>query len=141
MAINGLKEILDHAKSSRIADTLLSQLLSCGTSLMSGSSSLLRAACEASRAIWSLIDAFEIQYTNENAHVFPLSSMYSHSLDRLNINGDGSEPLIGTDSDKIVDGVTQAFLKSKAVQVAFYYCLRQRVEAAWSSAIQVSIFI
>ncbi|KAI3686949.1 hypothetical protein L1987_80639 [Smallanthus sonchifolius] len=134
-AINGLKEILDHAKSSGLADTLLSHLVSCGTSLMSGSSNLLRAACEACRAIWSLIDAFEIQSTNENAHVFPLSSMYSHSLDRLNINGDGSEPLIGTDSEKVVDGVTRAFLRSKAVQVAFYYCLRQRLEAA--SAIQI----
>ncbi|KAK9080095.1 hypothetical protein SSX86_001770 [Deinandra increscens subsp. villosa] len=136
-AINGLKEILDHAKSSGLADTLLSHLVSCGTSLMSGSSDLLRAACEACRAIWSLMDAFEIQSANENAHVFPLSSMYSHSLDRLNINEDGSVPLIGTDSKKIVDGVTQEFLRSRAVQVAFYYCLRQRLEAAWSSAIQI----
>ncbi|KAD4385280.1 hypothetical protein E3N88_25448 [Mikania micrantha] len=136
-AINGLKEILEHAKSSGVADTLLSHLVSCGTSLMSGSSNLLRAACEACRAIWSLIDAFEIQSTTKNKHVFPLSSMYSHSLDCLNINDDGPEPLIGIDSEKIVDGVTRAFLRSKAVQVAFYYCLRQRLEAAWSSAIQI----
>ncbi|XP_076931409.1 serine/threonine-protein kinase TIO-like [Bidens hawaiensis] len=137
MAINGLKEILDHAKSSGVSDILLSHLVACGTSLMSGSSNLLRLACEASRAIWSLIDAFEILSTKENAHVFPLSSMHSPSLDRLNINGDDSEPLIGIESEKIVDGVTRGFLRSKALQVAFYYCLRQRLEAAWSSAIQI----
>ncbi|KAJ0577415.1 putative protein kinase ULK-Fused family [Helianthus annuus] len=137
MAINGLKEILDHAKSSGVADTLLSHLMTSGTSLMSGSASLLRVACEACRAIWSLIDAFEIQSTHQNAHVFPLSSMYSHSLDRLNINGDDPEPLIGIDSERIVDGVTRAFLRSKALQVAFYYCLRQGLEVAWSSAIQI----
>ncbi|KAI7728860.1 hypothetical protein M8C21_026451, partial [Ambrosia artemisiifolia] len=137
MAINGLKEILDHAKSTGVAETLLSHLVTCGTSLMSGSANLLRVASEACRAIWSLIDAFEIQSTNENAHVFPLSSMYSHSLDRLNINEDESEPLIGADSEKIVDGVTRAFLRSKALQVAFYYCLRQGLEVAWSSAIQI----
>ncbi|KAI3743844.1 hypothetical protein L1987_56911 [Smallanthus sonchifolius] len=115
--------------------------LICGPlGLMSGSSNLLPVACEACRAIWSLIDSFEIQSTNENAHenahVFPLSSMYSHSLDRLNINGDESETLIGTDSEKIVDGFTRAFLRSKAVQVAFSYCL-QHLEAAWSSTIQI----
>lgn len=141
MAINDLKEILDHAKAANIADTLLSHLVTCGTSLMSGSSNLLRAACEACRAIWSFIDAFEIQSTKENAHLFPLSSMYSHSLDRLNLKADESEPLIGIDSEKIVEAVTRAFLRSKAVQIAFYYCLRQRLEAAWSSAIQVIFFI
>lgn len=137
VAISGLKEILDHAKESGVADTLLSHLVASGTSLMSGSSNLLRASCEACRAIWSLIDAFEIQSTKDNTHVFPLISMYSHSLDRLNIKRDESEPLIGADSEKIIDAVTRAFLKSKAVQVAVYYCLRQRLEAACSSAIQI----
>ncbi|XP_071693687.1 serine/threonine-protein kinase TIO [Rutidosis leptorrhynchoides] len=137
VAINGLKEILDHAKTAGVADTLLSCLVTCGTSLMSGSSNLLRAACEACRAIWSLIDAFEIQLTNDNIHVFPLTSMYSHSLDRLNIKADECGPLIGTDSEKIVELVTRAFLRSKPVQVALYYCLRQRLEAAWSSGIQI----
>ncbi|KAI3796618.1 hypothetical protein L1987_39296 [Smallanthus sonchifolius] len=108
MVISGLKKILDHAKSSGLADTLLSQLVTCGTSLMSGSSNLSHAACEACRAIWSLIDAFEIQSTNENAHILK----------------------------KIVDGVTRAFLRSKDVQVAFSYC-PQHVEAAWSSTIQI----
>ncbi|KAK9051496.1 hypothetical protein SSX86_028123 [Deinandra increscens subsp. villosa] len=137
MAINGLKEILDHAKSLGLADTLLSHLVTCGTSLMSGSSNLLCAACEACRAIWSLIEAFEIQSKNENAHMFPLSSMYTHSLDWINNNIDQSGALIGTDSEKIVNGVTQAFLRSRAVQVVFLYCLCQRLEAAWSSAIQI----
>nr|XP_043607157.1 serine/threonine-protein kinase TIO [Erigeron canadensis] len=137
VVVNGFKEILDHAKASGVADTLLSCLVTCGTSLMSGSSNLLRVACEASRAIWSLMDAFEILSTKENTHVFPLSSMYSHSLDRLNIKGDNYGSLIGTDSERIVDAVTRAFLRSKAVQVAFYYCLRQRLEVAWSSGIQI----
>ncbi|KVH88567.1 Armadillo-like helical [Cynara cardunculus var. scolymus] len=131
------KEILDHAKTVGLADILISHLVTCGTSLMSGSSNLLRAACEACRTIWSLIDAFEIQSTKENACLFPLSSMCNYSLERLDLKGDECESLIGTDSAKIVDAVTRAFLRSKAVQVAFYYCLRQRLEAAWSSSIQI----
>lgn len=131
------KEILDHAKAVGLSDILVSHLVTCGTSLMSGSSNLLRAACEACRTIWSLIDAFEIQSTKENACLFPLSSMCNYSLNRLDLKGDECESLICTDSAKIVDAVTRAFLRSKAVQVAFYYCLRQRLEAAWSSGIQI----
>ncbi|KAI3698242.1 hypothetical protein L6452_31355 [Arctium lappa] len=131
------KEILDHAKAVGLADILVSHLVTCGTSLMSGSSNLLRAACEACRTIWSLIDAFEIQSTKENACLFPLSSMCNYSLNRLDLKGDDCESLICMDSAKIVDAVTRAFLRSKAVQVAFYYCLRQRLEAAWSSGIQI----
>ncbi|GJS49820.1 serine/threonine-protein kinase TIO, partial [Tanacetum coccineum] len=129
VSINGLKEILDHAKTAGVTDTLLSQLVTCGTSLMSGSSYLLRAACEACKAIWSFIDAYEIQSTRETTHVFPLSSMHYPSLDRLNIKGD--------ESAKIVESVARVFLRSKAVQIAFYHCLRQRLEAAWSSVIQI----
>ncbi|KAL7596205.1 hypothetical protein Lser_V15G31096 [Lactuca serriola] len=137
-ANEGLKEILDHAKTSGVLDTLVSCLVTCGTSLMSGSSNLIRAACEACRAIWSLIDASEIHSTKEKENPFPLRSIRSHSLDRININEDESKPLIGGASEKIVNVVTRAFLGSKAVQVAFYYCLRQRAEAAaWSSGIQI----
>nr|GEV94362.1 serine/threonine-protein kinase TIO [Tanacetum cinerariifolium] len=137
VSINGLKVILDYARTAGVTDTLLSHLVTCGTSLMSGSSNLLRAACEACRAIWSFIDAYEIQSTKEITHVFPLSSMHSPSLDRLNIKGDKSEPLIGIDSAKIVESVARVLLRSKAVQIAFYHCLRQRLEAAWSSVIQI----
>lgn len=141
-ANEGLKEILDHAKTSGVLDTLVSCLVTCGTSLMSGSSNLIRAACEACRAIWSLIDASEIHSTKEKENPFPLRSIRSHSLDRININEDESKPLIGGASEKIVNVVTRAFLGSKAVQVAFYYCLRQRAEAAaWSSGIQVIIYL
>ncbi|XP_071704115.1 serine/threonine-protein kinase TIO-like [Rutidosis leptorrhynchoides] len=134
---NGLKEILDHAKASGVIDTLLSCLVTCGTSLMFGSSNLLRAACEACEAIWSLIDAFEIQSTKENAPMFPLSSMYSHSLDRINIKGDECEPFIDKDYEKIVESMTQAFLRFEAIRVAIFYSLRQRLKASWSSAIQI----
>ncbi|XP_071704125.1 serine/threonine-protein kinase TIO-like [Rutidosis leptorrhynchoides] len=85
VATNTLRKMLDHAKALGVIDDLLSCVATCGKSLMSGSSNLLRAACEACEAIWSLIHAFEIHSTNEEAPVFPLSSMYSHSLDQINI--------------------------------------------------------
>ncbi|XP_071702240.1 serine/threonine-protein kinase TIO-like isoform X2 [Rutidosis leptorrhynchoides] len=137
VAKNTLKEILDQAKASGVIDALLSCLVTCGASLMSGSSNLLRAACEACEAIWSLIDAFEIQSIKENAPVFPLSSMYTRSSEMNNIKGDEGGPLTGTDSEKIIEAVTEAFLRSEAIRVAIFYCLRQCLVTSWSSVIQI----
>ncbi|PSS07240.1 Serine/threonine-protein kinase [Actinidia chinensis var. chinensis] len=134
-----LKQVLDHAKISGLADLLFSCLATSGSSLMSGSSHLLRAACEACRAIWSLTHAFEILFMKENAYLFPLNALRNHSLHRLDIRDHAQGSLVVTESEKIVDAVTKAFLRSKATQVAIYYCLRQRLEAALSSAIQIML--
>ncbi|KAA8533489.1 hypothetical protein F0562_031077 [Nyssa sinensis] len=132
-----LKQVLDYAKTSGVADLLCFCLATSGSSLMSGSSHLLRAACEACRAILSLIDAFEIMSVKENTYLFPLSSLRSHSLIRLDIGDHDQGSLVGIESRKIVDAMTRAFLKSKAIQVSIYYCLHQRFEAALSAGIQV----
>ncbi|KAK9272765.1 hypothetical protein L1049_003142 [Liquidambar formosana] len=132
-----LKQILEHAITSGLVDHLCMCLATSGSSLISGSSNLLRAACEACRAIWSLIDALEILFVKENAYMFPLYSMWSHSLLRLDIRDHDRASMVGKESAKIVDALTRAFLKSKAIQVAIYYCLHQRLEAAVSAGIQL----
>ena len=83
---------------------------------------MLRAACEACRAIWSLVDAVETLFTKATASLFPLNALWNHSLMRLDIRDQERAPLIGTESARIIDVVTRAFLKSKAVQVPIYYC-------------------
>ncbi|KAL7230228.1 hypothetical protein ACSBR2_008690 [Camellia fascicularis] len=137
--VNILKLVLDHAKISGVADLLCLCLATSGSSLILGSTHLLRAACEACRAIWSLINAFEILSVKENAYLFPLNALRSCSLLRLDIREHDQGSLVGTESSKIVDAVTKAFLRSKATQVAIYYCLRQRLEAALSAAIQIML--
>ncbi|XP_062119818.1 serine/threonine-protein kinase TIO-like [Humulus lupulus] len=130
-----LKQILGHAKTCSLVDLLCLCLAISGSSLISVSSDKLRAACEACRAIWSLIEASEILYTKENAYRFPLSCLQSSMLQLDNSNHEGS--LFGIESVKIVDAVTKVFLGSKAVQVALYYCLQQRLEASLCAAIQL----
>nr|XP_024927877.1 serine/threonine-protein kinase TIO isoform X2 [Ziziphus jujuba var. spinosa] len=132
-----LKRILDHAKTSGLIDQLCLCLATSGTSLISGSSNMLRAACEACRAIWKLIDALEILYMKENTCPFPLTAMQSHSLLRLNISDQERGSLVGTEAAKVVDIVTKAFLRSKAVQVAIHCCIHQRLEASLSASIQL----
>lgn len=132
-----LKRILDHAKTSGLVDQLCLCLATSGTSLISGSSNMLRTACEACRAIWSLTDALEILYMKENTCLFPLTAMQSHSLLRLNISDQERGSLVRTETVKVVDIVTKAFLRSKAVQVAIHYCIHQRLEVSLSASIQV----
>lgn len=125
--VETVKQILDHAKVSNLVELLCLCLANSGSSLISGSSNLLRAACEACRSLWSLIDALELLYIKENAHLFPLYSLRSHSLHRLEIKNHEQGSLIGIESTIVIDAVTRSFLRSKAIQVAVYYCLRQRV--------------
>lgn len=134
-----LKKILDHAKTTGLMDLLCHCLVNSGSSLISGSSNMLRAACEACRAAWSLIDALDTLFLRESPLLFPLNALRSHSLVRLDIRDHERGSLIGTESAKIVDVVTRTFVRSKAVQVAIYYCLHQRLEAAMSAGIQVFV--
>ncbi|XP_022765493.1 serine/threonine-protein kinase TIO [Durio zibethinus] len=132
-----LKQILDHAVTSRLVDHLCLCLATSGSSLSSGSTNMLRAACEACRAIWSLMDAHEILFVKENPCLFPLDALQSHSLVRLDIRDHARGWLGGIESGKIVDAMTRAFVRSKAVQFAIVNCLHQRVEPALSASIQI----
>ncbi|KAJ6697153.1 hypothetical protein OIU85_003508 [Salix viminalis] len=137
-AINeALKQILDHAKTCGLVENLSLCLATSGSSLVSGSLNMLRAACEACRATWSLIDAVETLFRKENVYSFPLNSLQSHSLPCLDIRDQERGSLVGTDSARIIETVTRAFLRSKAVQVAIFYCLKQRLEPALSACIQI----
>ncbi|KAK4403796.1 Serine/threonine-protein kinase TIO [Sesamum angolense] len=131
-----VQQILDNAKSSGVLDCLCLCLESSGLSLISGSTNLLRAACEACRGIWSLIDAFEILSMKRSA-IFPLNALRSHSLIRLDINEHDERPSLGTNSGEVTDIITTAFLKSKAIQVAVYFCLHQRHEIGLCAGVQL----
>ncbi|KAM7274398.1 hypothetical protein ACFE04_029062 [Oxalis oulophora] len=132
-----LKQILEHAKTCGLVDNLCLCLATSGLSLLSGSSNMLRAACEASRAIWSLIDALESLFLKENSYLFPLNALRSHSLLRLDIKDHEHSPLIGVESARVVDAVTRAFLRSKGVQAAISHCLHQRQEVSLPAVIQL----
>ncbi|VVB00675.1 unnamed protein product [Arabis nemorensis] len=127
------KQILEHANMSRLVDHLCVCLASSGSSLASGSSQMLAAACEACRAIWILIDTSEAFFKNDNAYTFPLDALWSPRLSQLDERNSEWGPL----SEKLVDTVTRTYLRSKHVQVAVSHCLHQRVEAPLLSAIQL----
>ncbi|XP_070683250.1 serine/threonine-protein kinase TIO-like isoform X10 [Malus domestica] len=131
-----LKQILDHTKTSGLVDQLCLCLVTAGSSLISGSSNMLCAACEACTAIWFLIDASENLSMKRNAYLFPLNTLRRPSP-QLDIRDQDQGSLIGTEAAKLVAVITRAFLRSKAVQVAIHYCLHQRLEASLYAGIQL----
>jgi len=131
--------ILDHAKTMGLVDHLCLCLATSGSSLISGSSNMLRAASEACRAMWSLINALDILFMKKSAILFPINALRSHSLHRMEVVQHEQNLLDKADSTKVVDAMTRAFLRSKAVQVAVYYCFHQRLESAMSCCLQVIV--
>ncbi|KAK5834694.1 hypothetical protein PVK06_010370 [Gossypium arboreum] len=132
-----LKQILDDAVTSHLVDHLCLCLATSGAGLSSGYTNMLLAACEACRAIWSLMDAHEIFFVKENPSLFHLDALRSHSLARLDIRDHARGWLAGTVAAKVVDAVTRAFVRSKSVQFAIVNCLHQRVEPTLSAAIHL----
>lgn len=141
VVVETVKCMMDHAKTCGLVNNLCLCLATAGTSLAAGSSNLLRAACEGCKALWSLIEVLEILSTKRHAYLFPLDAMYTSSLSRLEIKEDEIGMLIGKDSTEVVDAFSRAFLKSKAMQVSIYYCVHQRLDAAVSAGLQVSIIV
>lgn len=135
-----IQQILDHAKSSGVLNSLCLSLESSGLSLISGSTNLLRVACESCRGIWSFIDAFEL-LSQKGCVLFPLNSLRSHSLLRLEIKDSDEAPSYGRDLGEAIDSISRAFLKSKAVQVAIYFCLHQRHEIGLCAGVQVAFYL
>lgn len=132
-----VKRMIEHAKTSGLVENLCICLATAGSSLSSGSSSLLPVTFEVCRALWSLINALEILYVKGNAYLFPLDAVRSIALHRLGIRDNEQASPIGKESTKVVDVVTRALLKSKFVQVSISYCISQHAEAAACAAIQV----
>ncbi|KAF5174888.1 Serine/threonine-protein kinase TIO [Thalictrum thalictroides] len=130
------EQILSHAKKSGLVDLLLLALVASGSSssISSGSSVMVRVACEACCALWALINVSEILSAKKHAFLFPLNTLRSHC--GHDVKDDGGLVFERT-SDRIVDAMVAAFLKSRHMQIAIYYCLRQRLESPVSAALQL----
>ncbi|CAA6654889.1 unnamed protein product [Spirodela intermedia] len=130
------KRILHHASQSGIANLLVECLMAAGSSLMSGSSDMLPAACEACKAIWYIIDSIEALSVKERSYFFPLVSSKSDQMLQYDVKDLNQCSLLGT-----VSMVAKSFLDSKAIQVALYYCFRNGLESALHAVLQLMLRI
>ncbi|WOL04028.1 serine/threonine-protein kinase TIO isoform X1 [Canna indica] len=132
-----LLQVVDHARASEILGLLFKCLTTSGTSLMSGSSNMVPAACESCKAIWYLINATEIVSVEGQAHAFPLVYSRRHPSLQPDIVKHEQCLRLHTEPVKIIEEVAKSFLESKAIQAAIYYCFHNGLESALTAALQL----
>lgn len=133
-------QIVDHLKGSHILELLCMCLEASGSSLLSGSSNMVPAACESCKVIWYLIHAVEIISLKGQYIVFPLARSQRHSLCQPDARAEDQDLLPDAGCAKLIEMVVKSFLASKSVQVAIYYCFHNGLESALRAALQVSLF-
>ena len=134
-----LHQIVDHARTSGVVELLLGCLAASGSSLMSGTSNMVPAACETCKAIWYLINALEIISVQGQVFIFPLVYSRQHPLSQPDVKTHEHGLWIDTESAKIIEMIVKLFLESKPVQLAIYYCFHNGLESALHAALQVSL--
>ncbi|KAG0484239.1 hypothetical protein HPP92_008318 [Vanilla planifolia] len=135
-SVEVLFQIIDHARTSGLVEALCECLVVAGSSLISGSSNMVPAACEACKAIWFLIDALETISLKQETYLFPLNDAPYDALSQTNMNVK-QQNVIYSEANSIVEMVRKSVLQSKSMQVAFYYCFHNGLESALHAGLQL----
>lgn len=122
-------QILDHTRTSGVVDILCECLAISGSSIISGSTAMIPAACEACKSIWYFIEALEVLSIKRQKLMFPLNISRQHSHECASS--------VDMEAVKIIDMVGKKFFESKEIQVAIYYCFHNGLESALNAAVQL----
>lgn len=130
-------QIVDSARTSKLVATMCECLINSGSSLISGSSNMVPAACEACKVIWYVIEAVEIISVKGQTQVFPLNSLRQHSEHQADDKENNQGRPADIEAVKTVGIIGDTFLGSKEMQVAIYYCFYNGLESTRLAALQV----
>ncbi|CAL5037407.1 unnamed protein product [Urochloa decumbens] len=127
-----LLKIIDHAKRSQLLELLCECLIASGSDIISGSTNMVPAACEACKAIWYLAHAVDIMSISAHHFSFPLANSWRqiHSM-----QDQGS--VADSNSTKLINIFVKSFLASRPMQVAVYHCLHNGLESAIHACLQL----
>ncbi|CAN6214656.1 unnamed protein product [Urochloa humidicola] len=127
-----LLKIIDHAKSSQLLELLCECLIASGSDIISGSTNMVPAACEACKAIWYLAHAVDIMSISAHHFSFPLANSWRqiHSMQEQGSMADSN-------STNLIDIFVKSFLASRPMQVAVYHCLHNGLESAIHACLQL----
>ncbi|ONK63237.1 uncharacterized protein A4U43_C07F12800 [Asparagus officinalis] len=130
-------QIVDSARTSGLVATMCECLINSGSSLISGSSNMVPAACEACKVIWYFIEATEIISVKGKTQVFPLKFSRQPSVHQPDDRENNQGPPTDTEAVKTIGMIGNTFLGSKEMQVAIYYCFHNGLESALHAALQL----
>ncbi|EEE53136.1 hypothetical protein OsJ_35944 [Oryza sativa Japonica Group] len=141
-----LIKIINHARSSQLLELLCECLIASGSDIVSGSTNMVPAACEACKAIWYLAHAVDIMSLGTHNFSFPLANSWRQVHAKLDgkMQDQGSLPasqkkdsLSDIDSTHLINIFVKSFLASKPMQVAVYHCLHNGLESAIHASLQL----
>ncbi|RCV20787.1 hypothetical protein SETIT_4G085900v2 [Setaria italica] len=127
-----LLKIIDQSRRSQLLELLCECLIASGSDIISGSTNMVPAACEACKAIWYLAHAVEIMSISAQNFSFPFSNSWRHIH---SIQEQGS--MADSNSTNLINIFVKSFLGSRPMQVAVYHCLHNGLESAIHACLQL----
>ena len=132
-----LVNIIDHARKSQLLELLCECLMASGSDIISGSTNMVPAACEACKAIWYLAHAVDIVSLGAHHFSFPLASSWRRGHSKLDDKMQEQDSLPDSNSSSLINIFVKSFLASRPMQVAVYHCLHNGLESAIHASLQV----
>jgi fused-like protein len=132
-----LINIIDHARKSQLLELLCECLIASGSDIISGSTNMVPAACEACKAIWYLAHAVDIVSLGTRNFSFPLASSWRQGHSKLDGKMQEQDLLPDSNSTNLIAIFVKSFLASRPMQIAVYHCLHNGLESAIHASLQV----
>ncbi|KAL6657315.1 hypothetical protein ACP70R_005095 [Stipagrostis hirtigluma subsp. patula] len=132
-----LLKIIDHARRSQLLELLCECLIASGSDIISGSTNMVPAACEACKAIWYLAHAVDIMSISAHHFSFPLANSWRQVHSKLDSKIQEQGSVADTNSSNLINIFVKSFLASRPMQVAVYHCLHNGLESAIHACLQL----
>ncbi|XP_051213518.1 serine/threonine-protein kinase TIO [Lolium perenne] len=132
-----LINIIDHARKSQLLELLCECLIASGSDIISGSTNMVPAACEACKAIWYLAHAVDIVSLGARNFSFPLASSWRQGHSKLDGKMQEQDLLPDSNSTNLIAIFVKSFLASRPMQIAVYHCLHNGLESAIHASLQL----
>ncbi|VAH26126.1 unnamed protein product [Triticum turgidum subsp. durum] len=132
-----LINIIDHARKSQLLELLCECLIASGSDIISGSTNMVPAACEACKAIWYLAHAVDIVSLGAHNFSFPLASSWRQGHSKLDGKMQEQDSLPDSNSSSLINIFVKSFLASRPMQIAVYHCLHNGLESAIHASLQL----
>ncbi|KAL6896827.1 hypothetical protein ACP4OV_007399 [Aristida adscensionis] len=132
-----LLKIIDHARRSQLLELLCECLITSGSDILSGSTNMVPAACEACKAIWYLAHAVDIMSISTQHFSFPLANSWRQVHSKPNSKIEDQSSMTDLNSTNLINIFVKSFLASRPMQVAVYHCLHNGLESAIHACLQL----
>ncbi|RLN35666.1 serine/threonine-protein kinase TIO-like isoform X2 [Panicum miliaceum] len=118
-----LLKIIDHARRSHLLELLCKCLIASGLSIVSGSTNMVPAACEACKAIWYLAHAVDIMLITAHHFSFPLANSRQRVDLKLDDKLQEQDSMADSNSTDLINRFSKSFLGSQPMQLISRACL------------------